>query len=382
MDMSTGELAVRVADVIGRSGLKQGEFAALIGIDAAKLSKSLRGVRRFTSLDLAMIAERGGVTVDWLLTGQGRSRPAVAARAAAVDEEAVPRATARAEHLDELWLALLEIDAIALPPRLPAVPLRGLMIEQGAELARRAWDVVRERDRAADVTSDLPAVLESVFGVNVEVDELGPGLDGISYRRDDFRLALVASAAPLTRQRFTMAHELGHLLAGDADGVRIDHDVMGPTTRQDRVEMRANAFAAAFLMPTELVDASVDQHRFVQLMGELRVSASALAWRLFSLGLVDGETRRRLASTSLRAAALHGGWLDDFRAHEAERGATRPCMRLVDAAVAAYERRDISVRPLAAILNRSVEEVLVALEPSSDQLSAAAVDIEEPVFTP
>ena len=380
--MAIDELAVRVAGVIEDSRIKQGEFAALIGIDATKLSKSLRGVRRFTSLELAMIADRGGVTVDWLLTGRGRSRPAVAARAATVDEGAVQQATARAEHLEELWLSLLEIAALEPPPALPVVPLHGLMIGQGAELADRAWDLVRDHDASAELLSDLPAVMESVFGVNVEVDELGLGLDGLSYRRDDFRLALVTSSAPPTRQRFTMAHELGHLLAGDADGVRIDRDVMAPGTRRDHVEMRANAFAAAFLMPAQLFGAPVDQHRFVRLLGELTVSPSALAWRLFSLGLIDEETRRRWGDTSLRAAALHGGWLDELRARETEQGTTRPCMRLVDAAVTAYERGEISVRPLAAILGRSTEEVLAALEPSADQVSSGSIDVREPVFTP
>lgn len=60
----------RVRHLIGASGLSQGQFAEAVGLDAPKLSKSLSGVRRFSSLDLARIAEHAGRTVDWLLTGE------------------------------------------------------------------------------------------------------------------------------------------------------------------------------------------------------------------------------------------------------------------------------------------------------------------------
>jgi Zn-dependent peptidase ImmA (M78 family)/transcriptional regulator with XRE-family HTH domain len=381
----SGDLRDRVLRVVERSGLRQGEFAALVGMDPTKLSKSLSGVRRFTSLELAVIADHGGVTVDWLLTGQGRPLPAVAARAAVFDEDAVGRATARAEHLEELWSGLREIGAVDAPTPLPARPGRGLMIRQGADLAEEAWRLVRTRGRDADVATDLPAVLEDLFEVDVEIDRLGDGLDGLSYQRDGFRLALVTNAVPRTRQRFTLAHELGHLLAGDSHGVWVDRDVMAESTRRDHAEMRANAFAAAFLMPGDLVRARLggapDAHSFAVLMGELCVSASALAWRLFTLGLVSEEGRRELAGTSLPAAALHGGWLDELRAHEADQETTRPCLRLVDAALAAYERGEISVRPLASILNRPVEDVLAVLAPVAPA-PASWDDLEEPVFEP
>ena len=53
------------------------------------------------------------------------------------------------------------------------------------------------------------------------------------------------------------------------------------------------------------------------------------------------------APTPLRRArpALLGGWSDDFRALEAERGTTRPCMRLVRAAPLTYERGETRAPP-------------------------------------
>lgn len=53
------------------------------------------------------------------------------------------------------------------------------------------------------------------------------------------------------RQRFTIAHELGHLLAGDDQGVHVDEDIYGPWSKKGSGEIRANGFAAAFLMPED-----------------------------------------------------------------------------------------------------------------------------------
>ena len=381
----SGDLRDRVLDVVERSGLKHSEFAALVGMDPTKLSKSLNGIRRFTSLELAVIADQGDVTVDWLLTGQGRRPAAVAARAAVLDGDAVGRATSRAEHLDALASGLREIGVRAAPVRPPVSTGHGLMVRQGADLAAAAWQVVRTQGREIEVFTDLPAVMEASFDVHVEIDRLGAGLDGISFERDGFRLALVTNGVPRTRQRFTLAHELGHLLAGDSQGIRVDLDVMAESTRRDRTEMRANAFAAAFLMPEELIrtrlHGDVDPQSFAVMLGELSVSASALAWRLFNLGLVSEDTRRALSGTSLNAAALHGGWLDDLRADEADRETSRPCLRLVGAAVAAYEQGKIGVRPLASILNRPEEDVLAALAPAAPA-PASRHNLEEPVFEP
>ena len=54
----------RVRQLIKESDLTHTEFGARIGLEKTKLSKSLAGSRRFTSLELALVAEQGGVTVD------------------------------------------------------------------------------------------------------------------------------------------------------------------------------------------------------------------------------------------------------------------------------------------------------------------------------
>lgn len=63
------ELRKRVRGLIHAAPGAQREFAAAIGLDETKLSKSLSGTRRFTPAELVHIAEHSGVTVNWLLNG-------------------------------------------------------------------------------------------------------------------------------------------------------------------------------------------------------------------------------------------------------------------------------------------------------------------------
>jgi len=62
--------ADRVRSLIRHSGLTQRESGERIGLDEPTMSRCLSGVRRFTSLDLARIADTNKVSVDWLLSGQ------------------------------------------------------------------------------------------------------------------------------------------------------------------------------------------------------------------------------------------------------------------------------------------------------------------------
>src|SRR4051812_29200077 len=90
--------AERVRDLIAASGLTQRVYAERIGLDNTKLSKSLTGGRRFTSLELARIASLSHVTVDWLITG-AEPELTIAARSSG---GSAATAVAEAERLSSL----------------------------------------------------------------------------------------------------------------------------------------------------------------------------------------------------------------------------------------------------------------------------------------
>ena len=73
----------RVRRCIADSGLAQREFARRIELEETKLSKALRGTRRFGPSELVRIATVGGVTVNWLVSGSDSARGPAAVPAAA-----------------------------------------------------------------------------------------------------------------------------------------------------------------------------------------------------------------------------------------------------------------------------------------------------------
>ncbi|MFI9777537.1 TetR family transcriptional regulator C-terminal domain-containing protein [Streptomyces sp. NPDC051956] len=77
-DENRDEVAARVREVITAAGVSQREFARRIVMDPSKLSRSLSGTRRFTTAELARIADEGQVDAGRLLGARHRppARPA------------------------------------------------------------------------------------------------------------------------------------------------------------------------------------------------------------------------------------------------------------------------------------------------------------------
>ena len=136
--------------------------------------------------------------------------------------------------------------------------------------------------------------------VQHEFEEDGD-ISGMLYRDATRTVIGVNAAHSLTRRRFTIAHELGHLqlhpgrpLILDASA-RVNFRDRTASLATDREEIEANAFAAALLMPERLVLEAVErvlsteQHtpeRLVRLLADdFQVSEAAMGYRLINLGI-------------------------------------------------------------------------------------------------
>lgn len=136
----------------------------------------------------------------------------------------------------------------------------------------------------------------------VREDFSNDDVSGVLIRDDGDTVIGVNKHHARTRQRFTIAHELGHLLlhAGKPvilDKARVNFRDATSAMASDRDEIQANAFAAELLMPRELVvqhariiaDQYPDAHEDV-LVGKLAelfdVSTDAMNFRLINLGII------------------------------------------------------------------------------------------------
>jgi Zn-dependent peptidase ImmA (M78 family)/transcriptional regulator with XRE-family HTH domain len=352
----------RVRSLIEKSGLSRHAFALRIGLDDSKLSKSMSGARRFSSLDLARMAEECQVTVDWLLTGD---EPVLAMAARTTSGEA-----GAAVALAKRYSALRK-DITSLGYAQPWQPVTqsvssGSYVEQGGRLAHYAITRMGDADRLIG-NGNLWALVEEVFGVDVAVAELGAGFDGLAVSSDAVKLVVLATSHLPYRQRFTLAHELGHLLAGDDQELHLDRDIFGKEQAKDPSEARANAFASAFLMPEQVLRDAVGstgltEQVFAELACSLMVSPSALAYRLSRLRLIDAGSCERFKSISGAAAASTAGRTDEFSSQVAEAKSARLPGILVRDTYAAYESGAATLRPYANLLGVDVDALRQSLE--------------------
>lgn len=115
---------------------------------------------------------------------------------------------------------------------------------------------------------------------------------------------LVSSHHPLSRQRFTAAHELGHFWLNHEASIDPETEIglraAGPL---DPMEMVAEAFAAWFLMPPELADTALEELGFDRPRGAVHAYAMALR-----LGTSYQATVAQLPSLKLVATREARGW--------------------------------------------------------------------------
>jgi transcriptional regulator with XRE-family HTH domain len=363
--LSRDVLARRIRDSIAEAGVTQQDVAKATGMDPTALSKALAGRREFKSLEVALIAEQLGLSTQWLLADddEAPSPRALAARAALAERVAVDEALTITERIAELHELL---DGLGYPNLVYLdVPLpdgSNDPVREGSDLASVAHSYlpVGGADLPPDL-DDLASLIEDNMGVDVTFQPLPSGVDGLSLEADGMRLALVSSGVSATRQRFTLAHELGHLFAGDAHDLTVDEDVFG---RRSREERRANSFAAAFLMPERVLrdalpTARPSEARIADLLGRLRVSLDTLAFRLHNLGIVNADGRDRVRAMSSARIALRPGRTADLQARNERRA---PGL-LLRRAVSAFVVGDLGVRPLATLLAVDPNDLLAELTP-------------------
>lgn len=117
-------------------------------------------------------------------------------------------------------------------------------------------------------------------------DFSGASVSGITFRAPGQPpLILLNGAHPADRMRFTLAHEIGHLVM---------HRFPSPNMEQE-----ANEFASCFLMPKAEIEESLTCRRITldylaSLKPEWRVSMQAILMRAKSLDLIDYNQNRYL----------------------------------------------------------------------------------------
>lgn len=142
------------------------------------------------------------------------------------------------------------------------------------------------------------------LGAQLSFEPFEGDVSGMILREEERVVIGVNSAHAHTRQRFTIAHELGHLLLHEGRRIIIDRSLKlnlrdsRSALATSRQEIAANAFAAELLMPEEIIREEVSQaverrpgisdtYVVQELARRFDVSEQAMTYRLVNLGVLS-----------------------------------------------------------------------------------------------
>lgn len=150
----------------------------------------------------------------------------------------------------------------------------------------------------------LPVAVDKIAkaeGAQIRFSPFDEELSGMIYIKDDVPIIGVNALHHPNRQRFTIAHELAHLMLHRArlisGEVHVDKEFpvlmrdATSSTGSDQIEVEANRFAAELLLPQDLLEKELAEKVFdidndkplEELAKKFRVSKAMLEYRIRNL---------------------------------------------------------------------------------------------------
>lgn len=260
-------------------GLSQRALAKKCGLSAMAISKYERDTIMPSSSSLLAIARALGVTAEFLLRStEVRFSPPLfrCRRSLPAKQQAAVLAKAQ-EHVERYVELedLLNVAPMFSVPNCANFRIQSLeSVEEVASGLRSDWDLGK------GPIENLMEVLEE-HGIKVAVVDAYSAFDALVVEvPNEGPVIVVKKGEEGDRQRFTLAHELGHLIVNHGEDVD--------------AEKVANRFAGAFLVPREVAIAELGQHRsrlrleeLCELKRKYGMSIAAWIYRAKDLGIVS-----------------------------------------------------------------------------------------------
>jgi Zn-dependent peptidase ImmA (M78 family)/DNA-binding XRE family transcriptional regulator len=297
-------IGARIKQARLAAGLSLRDLAAQADVSAMAVSKYEREEIAPSSDVLQALAKALGVRVEYFFRQHEVALQAIEYRKHHdMPEKEKNRILADVRDQLERWLALEEFiptswaTQFRLPEGLPSKVASLDEIEAVASALRNAWKLGRGAIPALVDTLELHGI--KVFATAFDGDRK---FDGLSATANGKPVIIVVGGEhqPGDRQRFTLAHELGHLILKARLAKNLDE------------EKACNRFAGAFLAPKENVEKMLGRTRTWLEPRELQLLKEE--W-----GLSMGSWVLRARDLGILSAANTAEVLAHFRAHGWER---------------------------------------------------------------
>ena len=144
----------------------------------------------------------------------------------------------------------------------------------------------RKKGYYVNKSLDIESLIRSFTDVHLEFIDMDGGLSGSLKNEGDLWIMKINSKHHKNRQRFTMAHELGHYIMHKDKNATFEDTTFFRGADHNAMEFAANEFASSVLMPqddiVELLSKGIRE--LDELSDEFNVSPSAMKYRLEKLG--------------------------------------------------------------------------------------------------
>ena len=274
MPLTKEELGRRIRTARESCGFTQEQLGGSVELSRIAVSQIEAGSRSVSSIELDRIAFAVGRDIKAFFADAFVEQDALTAL---FQTEAQLAEQAELRHALQDCLALgREMTNLERLLEIDRAQLRAAVYERPASKSR--WDAILQGQRIAaeerqrlglgvSPAGDLVELFESQ-GVRSGLVSLPDNISGLTLWDDKIGIFVVVNRDhPALRRRFSLAHEYAHVL--------IDRERSGAISRAENrtelLEVRANAFAAEFMMPAE------GMAQFVQALGKGGASRAHVA---------------------------------------------------------------------------------------------------------
>lgn len=381
------DLAERLKSAREATGLTQQQVADWLGVRRPAIAEIESGKRAVKSDELVRLASLYGRSLGWLVEGELRPQDNIAAALFRADSQDDPALQREAVILAKRCAEVFDLERKLMgkvPVRAPEYTDRSALEDWSQAMLHGKQVAYQERARLGigenAAVRDAWGVVEDA-GIRVFPLDLGDDhvIDGIFTRSAGGHACVGVNVGKwVFRQVFTVVHEYGHALMDSDLGGEACTTSKGWSEKGSRYanrELRANQFAAVFLVPREALLWFLESRgklrggaarryalglsavEIVRAQDHFGASGDMILWRLQNERVIDAAERKRLKEEVNRhgTVALARSLGYDFRRF------AQPFYRAHEVALRAYAAGEISLGGAAEIFGLPKEEMRVRL---------------------
>lgn len=357
------EVGKRLREIRKQLGFSQADTAERLDMSRPTVSKIENGKEKITSLELSRFADLYNKPFSYFIKEKDQKEPVNCLLRAESLTQTEKEQLLEADNIYRKYSQLESIVFGEVPLNLPQYKFShtssygSSAVSEGEKIAKN------ERNRLGLNGAPVKDIFDLLEGENVKVLKVHFGSDsdlaGVFFFNEEKGPCIVVNIDQnLGRAKFSAAHEYGHLLRDQdlfpSHLTRLENKEF--SNGNNVHEIRANAFAAAFLMPEEGVNKffeetgmkkgdKVTPEDVVYSQKHFDVSYQAILYRLQNLGWIGEKDRKKLSSYSPSALAKSLG----IQQEEKKDYRALPD-RYFHLAIKAYEKEDINLGKLVELL--------------------------------